>query len=339
MSPMNGTTRCPHCETRFKITEEQLTAHHGMVRCGHCLQAFDARPDFIPEQPSPQLDLPIDATHHNEAHKHYEPPVHEINAFAEPLEQPETLDTESAEPEIVAPTDPQQDSSLLLIQSEPDDTLDFSLMEITRPAVVNAAFADALHAEAKYRAELPTEHATHDAYGETVPAKRRTWPWAVGIFMAAILLGAQSVYFFRISLAAHLPATKPALMEYCLLLGCSLPLPQQADLMSIESSSLDADPAHDNQVTLNALLRNRAGYTLAFPALALTLNDSQDKPLARRLLLPSEYLPADETEKTGFFGNHEVNIKLALHIGDLRPVGYRLELFYDKAASPRLRQE
>jgi len=30
-----------------------------MVRCGHCLQAFNARPGFIPDQPNPQLELSI----------------------------------------------------------------------------------------------------------------------------------------------------------------------------------------------------------------------------------------------------------------------------------------
>lgn len=56
---MNGTTLCPHCMTRFRVAEEQLESHDGMVRCGHCLQAFDARVDFIANEPDPQLDLPI----------------------------------------------------------------------------------------------------------------------------------------------------------------------------------------------------------------------------------------------------------------------------------------
>src|SRR5574340_829315 len=56
---MSGTTLCPHCNTRFKIAAEQLEAPQGMVRCGSCLQAFDARPGFIPAQPNPQLELPM----------------------------------------------------------------------------------------------------------------------------------------------------------------------------------------------------------------------------------------------------------------------------------------
>lgn len=36
-------TRCPHCDTRFRVTSEQLTVADGKVRCGHCMEVFDAR--------------------------------------------------------------------------------------------------------------------------------------------------------------------------------------------------------------------------------------------------------------------------------------------------------
>ncbi|PXW24418.1 zinc-ribbon and DUF3426 domain-containing protein [Paraburkholderia caballeronis] len=35
-------TRCPFCETVFRIQPQQLAARHGLVRCGHCQEAFDA---------------------------------------------------------------------------------------------------------------------------------------------------------------------------------------------------------------------------------------------------------------------------------------------------------
>ncbi|MDH4234765.1 MAG: hypothetical protein OEV15_06495, partial [Gallionella sp.] len=56
---MYGTTRCPYCTSRAKITEEQLDAYSGMVRCGHCRKTFDARADFVLELPSLQLELPM----------------------------------------------------------------------------------------------------------------------------------------------------------------------------------------------------------------------------------------------------------------------------------------
>jgi predicted Zn finger-like uncharacterized protein len=42
MSESSTLTRCPHCETRFRVTEAQLGIARGKVRCGHCLQVFNA---------------------------------------------------------------------------------------------------------------------------------------------------------------------------------------------------------------------------------------------------------------------------------------------------------
>lgn len=39
-------TRCPHCQTSFRVREEQLDAARGMVRCGSCLQVFRAADYF-----------------------------------------------------------------------------------------------------------------------------------------------------------------------------------------------------------------------------------------------------------------------------------------------------
>ncbi|MCQ8897010.1 zinc-ribbon domain-containing protein [Limnobacter humi] len=37
---MSLATRCPHCNTLFKVTSGQLQIHQGQVRCGHCQQVF-----------------------------------------------------------------------------------------------------------------------------------------------------------------------------------------------------------------------------------------------------------------------------------------------------------
>lgn len=33
-------TQCPQCDTRFKVTLEQLNKAHGLVRCGSCMKVF-----------------------------------------------------------------------------------------------------------------------------------------------------------------------------------------------------------------------------------------------------------------------------------------------------------
>ena len=73
-------TRCPHCLTFFVVAAEQLKAAHGSVRCGTCLESFDAIPHLSdsPVQTRPtaavereshgfvlrsdsEIDFPVDA--------------------------------------------------------------------------------------------------------------------------------------------------------------------------------------------------------------------------------------------------------------------------------------
>lgn len=35
-------TRCPNCDTRFRVTDEQLSIAKGKVRCGNCMEVFNA---------------------------------------------------------------------------------------------------------------------------------------------------------------------------------------------------------------------------------------------------------------------------------------------------------
>lgn len=194
--------------------------------------------------------------------------------------------------------------------------------------------------------ESQVEHisATHDQYDfshlatasseealETSPSvikKNVHWSWAVVTLLLFIVLLAQATYFFRVELAAHLPGIKLTLASYCKLLNCNIPLPKKIDQLSIESSDLESDPKQASVISLNAILRNRAPYAQTYPNLELTLTNSMDKALARRIFPPAEYLKPSEDEKQGLLPNHEVGIKLQLDTADLKPTGYRLFLFY-----------
>ena len=53
-------TQCPHCQTSFRVSHAQLSVARGMVRCGSCLQVFNAAKQLLeqrdgttPETPSP----------------------------------------------------------------------------------------------------------------------------------------------------------------------------------------------------------------------------------------------------------------------------------------------
>ncbi|HZW25856.1 MAG TPA: DUF3426 domain-containing protein [Gallionella sp.] len=332
---MNGTTLCPHCNTRFRIAGEQLEAHQGMVRCGHCMQAFDARPGFIPDQPDPQLELPmadqvapasaptavsvpaVQPVSPTEA-----APVAELAAKSEAAQPAaEATKEEVSEPPV---DEARIEAPVVTAEATHDGSLDF-----IPPAANDDAQSDEAQAESRLIQPVPLAGIVVDEEEEALPAPRkRRWPWIAASSLLALMLLLQAMYFFRVELAARLPGLKPMLVGYCKALDCTVPLPRNPDLMSIESSGLEADPEHENQITLVALLRNRAAHVQAFPVLELSLNDTEDKVLARRLFKPADYLPATENEAVGLRPNRELNIRLRLDTTDLRPTGYRLALFY-----------
>jgi len=157
---------------------------------------------------------------------------------------------------------------------------------------------------------------------------QRTWLLAAGSLLITIVLLLQIAYFLRVDIAARLPGIKPAMLSICEQLNCSLPLPQKIDLLSIESSELEADPSQANIITLHALLRSHASYALAYPSIELTLTDTQDIALARRTFSPADYLPPGTDATSGFPANRESAIRLHLNTTDLKPAGYRLFMFY-----------
>ncbi|WP_176115432.1 zinc-ribbon and DUF3426 domain-containing protein [Burkholderia cepacia] len=70
-------TRCPHCETVFRLQQEQLSLHQGLVRCGHCHEVFNASESLVPEhaqQPEPAVTEPAAAPDEGNAH-HPAPPA------------------------------------------------------------------------------------------------------------------------------------------------------------------------------------------------------------------------------------------------------------------------
>lgn len=160
------------------------------------------------------------------------------------------------------------------------------------------------------------------------PSPRHTRLWTSGAAFLMLVLLLQVVYFLRVEIAARLPGLKPAMLSTCAVFKCTISLPQKIDLLSIESSELEADTSQANIITLHALLRSRAPYALAYPHIELTLTDIQDNAIARRAFGPGDYLAPGEDEQRGFPANREASIKLHFNTTDLKPAGYRLFLFY-----------
>ena len=162
-----------------------------------------------------------------------------------------------------------------------------------------------------------------------VVLRRYRTTWIVVSCLLAVLLAGQALHAYRTQIAAHYPASRPVLEHLCRIARCEVGLPKAADQLVIESSDLQAvDTTKPNLIQLAASVRNGASIDVALPAIEVTLTDAQDRPLARRVLLPDQYLAGGNPERRGLRAGEAFSIRLTLDTTELRPVGYRLYLFY-----------
>lgn len=161
--------------------------------------------------------------------------------------------------------------------------------------------------------------------------RRHTWAWLLATLIALLLLMLQALLQFRIELSLLLPASKPLLQALCAPFACDLPLPSKGDLISIESSDLRPDTHDQAHLFLTATLKNRAPFPQTYPHLELTLTDTADQPILRKVLAPADYLPRGYNQASGFARQGEIPVSLSLaHDRSINaePTGYRLYIFY-----------
>ena len=161
------------------------------------------------------------------------------------------------------------------------------------------------------------------------PQPRSRLLWGLLLVLAAAALAAQAAYRFRTEIAAFAPPARAAVESACKMLRCRIAVPRRPDLMSIESSDLQADPRADNLIVLNAVLRNRASFAQDYPALELTLTDEAERPVVRRVLMPADYLGASRPAPAESLGaGAEASFRVTFDAGRVRATGYRLYLFF-----------
>ncbi len=312
-------TRCPHCETAFRVTPPQLQSSGGQVRCGRCDRVFDAFSSLSSKQPelkekSASAAEPALASHApDSAPEEGVQNAPDIPARAEGA--PEILAPAKGAPDIVAPAK----AAPNILAPAAEQPIQESTPATRPPAQAASVVA------------TPPSIDTNLYEWEFRPAKeeRLRWPFVIGSLFALVALTAQAAIAFRNQLTLAYPETRVWFMRACDRLQCSLPLPRLDDKLNIESSGLEAvDSAQPSQILLTAALRNRAGVSVAYPALELTLTDDRGQAIARRVFLPREYLERALDLNRGFDAGTEINLRLYLDTADLRTAGYRLYLFY-----------
>lgn len=288
-------TRCPSCDTAFRVHHYQLDTRDGRVRCGRCAVVFDARLMLTPE--------------------------------VEELDDTGVAPATAPELPAAAPSEPLPEASRTRIDGPPSAPL-------SRPP------ADEPIRGARGAPTLPPVQSDAEiSYAESEedydfgPHRRRraviaATLWSAGGLALVLLLALQATFHFRSDIAAHVPELRGWLGRACEALGCDVPLPSRASLVTIEASEMQPDASAHGVLALTAVLRNRAAFAQQQPWLELTLTDAQDRAIARRVLAPRDYLGPRAEFEQAFPAGAEQSLRLLLDVETLPARGYRLLVFY-----------
>ncbi len=146
----------------------------------------------------------------------------------------------------------------------------------------------------------------------------------VGVLLGLLLAGQWALHE-RDRLAASHPELAPLLARLCDPLGCDIGPVKQIDAVVIDSSNLVRRLG--NFYSFDLVLKNTAAMAVAVPALELTLTDSSDRVIARRVFLQQE-LPGTP-ELVPAQGNLALSLRLSINdVGAVPMAGYRALVFY-----------
>jgi predicted Zn finger-like uncharacterized protein len=353
---MSLITRCPSCGTMFKVVADQLKVSEGWVRCGHCDDVFDATANLQREAvPAPQPAAPAAAVAVTAPL-----PAAAVSPDAAPqasAEQPRQAEDKGGPSKAPSGPNPAQPAKAVEGEGFPssihsevgdEDIAGFANSEelanearalradpLDQPFEVRRADADVRNSGVRGQTQpAPLEFA--DALDDLsfVRQARRKAFWRrpsiraglllVGLILAA-LLALQIAWQDRDRLAAAEPALRPWLLKLCEVAYCTIGPPRRIEAIAIDSSSFNKLRA--DTFRLNVALKNRATTEVAMPALELTLTDSQDQAVIRRVLPASEFAGGTTTLQPGAEWSTSLVLAVSGSAG-ARVAGYRVLAFY-----------
>ena len=360
---MSLITRCPACGTMFKVVPDQLRISEGWVRCGKCSEVFDAarnlqvlavphrtpssRPE-APKVPSTWAPIPATVAASQLVHDGLWAPVSEPAGSVprQPANEPPSAPTKAArdatENELslvpdASVLDPRRSftASSLLTRRErrvspppPEDVDALNSIFFAEPSTVQSP------GEKTPAASTPVRDSVMDEDVSFVRDARRKAFWrrplmrgVLAVVTFALLGGLvlQIGLHERNRLASLYPALKPWLVQLCEVAQCKVEVPRQIDSIVIDNSSFTR--LRGDLFRLGFVVRNTSGAEVAAPAVELTLTDTQEKPVIRRVLQPAELGAGAILAPRGEW-SASLNLGVSTGADNARVAGYRLLAFY-----------
>src|SRR5581483_327280 len=312
-------TRCPQCNTVFRVTPQQLQASSGQVRCGRCQTPFDAFATLSaqfpadPKKPAAGDRSSIEAAETSGLQSRTQPLPSTPTTVGANVTSPHAVRTREGDT-LVSPARQYREEHDHLTQEA--QRLGTDADSIATAHHQHEAAEGALQAEA----ELQLPEGVLDRERPHLPHVKR---WRVASAALAGLAMLQGLWVFATPIALALPALRPVLEGVCNVAGCKVRLPRLPDQLFIEASDLQmVNPGRPNEVLLTATVRNRANVVQQLPLVELTLVAGANQTAARKVFRPEEYLQNRVNLEQSIGPSQEIEIRLYLNTGNVLANSY-----------------
>lgn len=345
-------TRCPNCQTYFKISAEQLKKAGGKVRCGQCSKVFNSLGNLLEELPvaladrgkakptppplKPAATPPKPAVAPTPAPPVPAPkprPAPAATSFtapeAMPAAKPAAMPPKAAPPPKPEPVAPRPEKAIS------DDAIVFD-DGVEKPLVFGDGASDTLdlggddkieNVQAGPFSSVKDLVQYQAADGGDTYSGTHNLLWGSGVAVLLLLFIFQYSYYMRDDLARY-PELRPWIQSLCEIAQCELPLQQNIDLIKLTHRDITSHPRVKGALLINAIIVNNATFAQPFPAMQITLSDISGSVIAKRRFQPNEYLDADVNLRRGMPPSSPVQIGLEIADPGKDAVNFEFNFFY-----------
>lgn len=319
-------TRCPHCQTSFRVTEAQLATARGLVRCGACLEVFNAQAHWVESEPAPEptsaqssLSPDDDIRFDDDNGFPDDEPAETLHSPPPPVENNHQTPVDESEPADFAQEVPDPEAPEQYPEAPDEDTSTF----INQPptATQSTTREDAIEAEATN--QLARDRADDD-FSQLVSHRRQQLRisrqqlgWTLLSLVAGLCLIGQLLYINFDALAQS--AYRPKMQSLCNVINffgqgqhCSLPPAQNLALIYSRGLNIYSHPTFANSLLVDALIENQAVFDQPFPIIELEFRDQNGRPVASRRFEPAEYLAGELRDMAFMPSRQTVHINISI---------------------------
>jgi predicted Zn finger-like uncharacterized protein len=340
--------RCPKCNAKFRVSPDALNARQGQVRCGECLNVFNAfqtlarEPDpapvrvdvaspIVPPAPPAPPDPPAPAaTPRAVPAAAAAPPATPVAQSAAMPEAPRPIQSTAEQA-----AKPAHETMPPPVERADEPTHQEPIVPIDVPALLSVPPSHSTPAsiEAERLADeilSGGERRTPRAAPLEVPhaVSRYGWAWLLGCALLVVLLALQAAIWHRAELALEWPQTRPWLEEACALLDCRVAWPNDKKQLDLVVDEFRGSGTARNQFSLTATLKHRGSQAMEYPDLIVVLTNNASQPIVRRRLAPTEYLGRALDRAELLAPGSEIIVKLTLASDQPAVSGYEMDVDY-----------